>query len=135
MAPEFPVQPDANPDERPDRATDLSLSLSLIRRERQVRDLILDYALGIAILGLIPIPRLFTLKLLLASGLIVKMIWDIGRLWRWRRPCSLCPGPWVSPSISFLPVGPKPQWSNHENPPSPGFVRRGGRWGRRHRRQ
>lgn len=56
-----------------------------VRQERQGRNLILDYALGISILGLIPIPRLFTLKLLLAFGLILKMIWDIGRLWRWRK--------------------------------------------------
>lgn len=58
---------------------------SEVRQERRGRNLILDYALGISILGLIPIPRLFTLKLLLAFGLILKMIWDIGRLWRWRK--------------------------------------------------
>jgi hypothetical protein len=52
------------------------------RRERQRRNLILDYALGICILGLIPIPRLFTLKLLLAFGLNLKMIWDIKKLWK-----------------------------------------------------
>jgi uncharacterized protein (DUF697 family) len=50
-----------------------------------VRDLILDYALGTSILGLIPIPRLFTLKLIVASGLAIKMIWDIGKMWRWRK--------------------------------------------------
>lgn len=53
-----------------------------VRRVRRVRNLILDYALGISILGLIPIPRLFTLKLLVAFGLILKMIWDIGKLYR-----------------------------------------------------
>ena len=57
---------------------------SLARPERRVRNLILDYALGTSILGLIPIPRLFTLKLLLALGLSLKMIWDIGQLWRFR---------------------------------------------------
>lgn len=46
--------------------------------------MILDYALGTSILGLIPIPRLFTLKLLLAFGLLLKMIWDISQLWRFR---------------------------------------------------
>lgn len=51
---------------------------------RRVRPLILDYALGLAILGLLPLPRLFTLKLLLAFGLISKMSWDIGHLWRFR---------------------------------------------------
>lgn len=54
-------------------------------RERQSRDLVLDYALGISILGLIPIPRLFTLKLLFALGLNLKMIADIRKLWRGSR--------------------------------------------------
>ena len=57
----------------------------IARRERQVRDLILDYALGVSILGLIPVPHLFTLKLLLACSFIFKMTWDIGRLWRFRK--------------------------------------------------
>lgn len=56
-----------------------------VRQERRVRDLILDYALGTSILGLIPIPRLFTLKLIVALGLVIKMIWDIGKMWRWRK--------------------------------------------------
>lgn len=57
----------------------------IVRQERRVRDLILDYALGTSILGLIPIPRLFTFKLIAASGLAIKMIWDIGKMWRWRK--------------------------------------------------
>jgi hypothetical protein len=57
----------------------------MVRLERRVRNLILDYALGACILGLIPIPHLFTLKLLLAGGFILKMIWDIGKLWRFRK--------------------------------------------------
>ena len=56
-----------------------------MRQERQVRNLTLDYALGTSILGLIPIPRLFTLKLLLALGLLLKMVWDISQLWRFRK--------------------------------------------------
>jgi hypothetical protein len=55
------------------------------RKERQARNLTLDYALGVSILGLIPVAHLFTLKLLLACGFIVKMIWDIGRLWHFRK--------------------------------------------------
>ena len=55
------------------------------RQERRVRNLILDYALGTSILGLIPLPRLFTLKLLVTFGLILKLIWDIGKLWRFRK--------------------------------------------------
>lgn len=58
---------------------------NLVRQEHLVRDLILDYALGASILGLIPIPGLFTVKLLLAAGLILKMIWDIGKLWGFRK--------------------------------------------------
>ncbi len=57
----------------------------VVRQERRVRNLILDYALGTSILGLIPLPRLFTLKLLVAFGLILKLIWDIGKLWRFRK--------------------------------------------------
>ena len=52
---------------------------------RRLRNLILDYALGASILGLMPIPRFFTLKLLLTFGLILKMSWDIGNLWRFRK--------------------------------------------------
>ena len=58
---------------------------SLVRQEHLVRDLILDYALGASILGLIPIPGLFTVKLLVAAGLILKMMWDIGKLWGFRK--------------------------------------------------
>jgi len=61
------------------------MPLSLIRQERRVRSLILDYALGTSILGLIPIPGLFSLKLLLAAGCILKMMWDIGKLWGFRK--------------------------------------------------
>jgi uncharacterized protein (DUF697 family) len=58
---------------------------NLVRQEHLVRDLILDYALGASILGLIPIRGLFTVKLLVAAGLILKMIWDIGKLWGFRK--------------------------------------------------
>jgi hypothetical protein len=75
-----PVNPDSN---RPSPAAALPLKTS--RKERQVRNLILDYALGISILGLIPIPRLFTLKLVVASSFIFKMTWDIGKMWRFRK--------------------------------------------------
>ena len=61
-----------------------SMTPSVMHQGRRVRDLILDYALGIAILGLLPIPRFFTFKLLLAFGLIIKMSWDIGKAWHFR---------------------------------------------------
>lgn len=55
----------------------------LIGREGEVRRLIFDYALGAAIVGLIPLTGGGTLeiKLLVVSLLILKMIWDIRRLW------------------------------------------------------
>jgi uncharacterized protein (DUF697 family) len=49
---------------------------------RQVRNLILDYALGVALLGLIPITGFLTLKLIVAAAIEVKMMWDVGRLWQ-----------------------------------------------------
>lgn len=73
-APSTPVQTES-----------VMIPLSLVKKERQVRALILDYALGASILGLIPIPHLFTIKLLAAVGLIGKMIRDIGKLWGFRQ--------------------------------------------------
>lgn len=67
------------------RSTPEPIAQRQIRQEHRVRNLILDYALGISILGLIPIPRIFTLKLIVALGLILKMVWDIGKHWHWRR--------------------------------------------------
>lgn len=72
----MPKEPQADP---------LVIPPNLVKKEHQVRDLILDYALGTSILGLIPIPRLFTIKLLVVAGLLLKMIWDIGKLWGFRK--------------------------------------------------
>ena len=52
-----------------------------VQLEREIRALILDYALGVSILGLIPIRGLLTLKLLVAAGLILKMMRDVGAKW------------------------------------------------------
>lgn len=56
---------------------------TLIGREGEVRRLIFDYALGAAIVGLIPISGGGTLELkfLVVLCLILKMSWDIRRLW------------------------------------------------------
>ena len=79
------IDPTTNPDSTdPDRLR-VVMPRPIVRQERRVRDLILDYALGTSILGLMPIPRLFTLKLIVALGLALKMIWDIGKMWRWRK--------------------------------------------------
>lgn len=56
-----------------------------LRQEKQTRNLALDYALGVSILGLIPISDLLTPKLLVALGLILKMIWDLGSKWKFAR--------------------------------------------------
>lgn len=48
---------------------------------KEVRDLILDYAIGIAILGFNPLPGINLITNTIAGGLILKMIRDIGRKW------------------------------------------------------
>jgi hypothetical protein len=54
----------------------------ILRNGRKARQLVLDYALGASILGLIPISGLLTLKFLIFMVLIVKMIWDLGVIWK-----------------------------------------------------
>ena len=56
---------------------------ALVGREGKVRRLIFDYALGAAIVGLIPINGGGSLevKLLAVLALILKMSWDIRNLW------------------------------------------------------
>lgn len=51
------------------------------RKEREIRNLVLDYAIGVSILGLIPIRGLLVVKLLVAGVLILKMMRDIGTNW------------------------------------------------------
>ncbi|MDF5713513.1 MAG: hypothetical protein PUP93_06400 [Rhizonema sp. NSF051] len=53
----------------------------LIKRHRQIRNLILDYAMGAAIIGLNPFRGILTLVLLIVGVLILKMMWDIGSKW------------------------------------------------------
>ena len=60
-------------------------NLNYLRQERSSRALVFDYALGISILGLIPISGLLTVKLLLAAGLLAKMLWDLGVKWQFAR--------------------------------------------------
>ena len=56
---------------------------ALIGREGEVRRLIFDYALGAAIVGLVPLRGggSLEIKFLVVLGLILKMIWDIRNLW------------------------------------------------------
>ena len=46
---------------------------------KEIRDLILDYAIGISILGFNPFPGINLITNTLAGGLILKMIQDVGR--------------------------------------------------------
>lgn len=77
-------QPPDSPDALPEN--DLALQeLTNSSREllyRRVRNLILDYALGVSLLGLIPITGLLTFKLVIAAAIQVKMMWDVGSLWQ-----------------------------------------------------
>lgn len=57
-------------------------TIDYVRKEQQSRQIALDYALGVSILGLIPISGLITLKLLIAILLILKMNWDISVKWK-----------------------------------------------------
>lgn len=54
---------------------------NLVSLNRQVRNLILDYALGAAILVLLPIPHLMIVKAIALGVLHYRIIRDVGRLW------------------------------------------------------
>lgn len=55
----------------------------IVQHIQDVRNLILDYAMGAAILGLLPIPGflMFEVQLVAAGVLVFKMILDIGAKW------------------------------------------------------
>jgi len=53
---------------------------------RQVRGLILDFALGAAILALVPIPYTIFLKIILLPVLMVLMVKRVLRLWQGYKP-------------------------------------------------
>lgn len=54
---------------------------AVTQRNRQARNLILDYALGAAVIGLIPIRGWLILQFVVIVVLIIKMRRDIGALW------------------------------------------------------
>jgi len=74
----FETAIDALSDETTD---DLAATLDPKQREREVRDLILDYAIGISILGFNPIPGLNAVTTLAAYVLVLKMVRSIGAKW------------------------------------------------------
>lgn len=53
----------------------------LRQKQRRVRNLILDYGLGVATLGLNPFPGFLRFTLLISSILILKMLRDIAAIW------------------------------------------------------
>ena len=53
---------------------------SLARRYRSAQDIVLEYAIGLAILGLLP--TLLTPILVIAAVLLIKMLWDIAQIWQ-----------------------------------------------------
>ncbi len=68
-----------------DSSERLNSSLSL--RYQSLQSMIVNYALGVGIIGLIPsIP---TITLGIAIALNLKMLWDIGRKWRFSRGNSI----------------------------------------------
>ncbi len=56
-------------------------SSNALWRNRTVRNLVMDYALGGAILGLNPFQNLLTLTLVIAAVLLFKMVRDIRAQW------------------------------------------------------
>ena len=60
---------------------DLARYPNLVDLNKEIRKLIIDYAIGAAILGLNPLPGSLTVTLLAASVLLLKMMRDIGAKW------------------------------------------------------
>ena len=54
---------------------------NLVDLNKEIRELIIDYAIGTAILGLNPLPGSLTVTLLATSVLLLKMMRDIGTKW------------------------------------------------------
>ncbi len=71
----------------------LSSHSDLARRYRSIQGTIVDYALGLAILGLAPF--FLTPTLIVAAALLLKMVWDIAKRWYFpvvRNPIALAGG-------------------------------------------
>jgi uncharacterized protein (DUF697 family) len=58
---------------------------AFVRRNRAIHGLILDYSLGLAIVGLNPIPNSLWITLLVAVVLLIKMSRDVGKKWGFPR--------------------------------------------------
>ncbi|MCT0249109.1 hypothetical protein [Synechococcus sp. CS-205] len=54
--------------------------MTLMRRYQRGQRLVVDYAIGLAILGLVPM--LLTPSLVIAAALLLTMIWHVGKCWQ-----------------------------------------------------
>ena len=53
----------------------------LVNHSHRARELVLDYAIGAAMIGLIPIPGVWLIQLLMMFVLLIKMMRDVGSHW------------------------------------------------------
>lgn len=53
----------------------------LVNHSHRARELVLDYAIGAAMIGLIPIPGVWLMQLLMIATLLIKMMRDVGAHW------------------------------------------------------
>lgn len=74
------MREEPTPSGQPEYAGSIDGPANLARRYQQLQSLVIDYALGLAILGLFP--RFLTPVLLIASALLLKMVWDIAKRWK-----------------------------------------------------
>lgn len=82
-------------------ASSEELAYTLNHRYRSVHDLVLDYALSAAIIGLNPVPKLFILTLILTGILLLKMRHDIQKMWNVPRQTGF----WASTDILLGVIG------------------------------
>ena len=70
-----------NPQEPVTESEPIATPPFLLQRYRQIRNLILDYAIASAIIGLNPFRGTLTVTLVVVGVLILKMVRDIGSKW------------------------------------------------------
>lgn len=72
-----------------ERPSPLNIHTDLATRYRVIQGMIVDYAIGLAILGLNPFENLLTPTLILAAAILLKMVWDIAKRWYFPRSTNL----------------------------------------------
>ncbi|NJL02151.1 MAG: hypothetical protein HC838_05365 [Spirulinaceae cyanobacterium RM2_2_10] len=86
------TSPPLNYDER------LSNHSDLARRYRSIQRMVVDYAIGLTLLGLNPFS--LTLTLVVALAILLKMVWDIAK--RWHFPIVRNPLAWAGGIMNGL---------------------------------